>query len=52
MIATCQYHMILTAFAPLLTDGYDPIRLQDVKDDMQIAREEIFGPVMQLMTFK
>jgi len=23
-----------------------------VKDDMKIAKEEIFGPVMQLMTFK
>merc|ERR1712048_1192803 len=34
--------------------GYvvEPTVFADVKDDMKIAKEEIFGPVMQLMTFK
>jgi len=36
------------------TKGYyiAPTIFGDVKDDMKIAQEEIFGPVMQLMTFK
>merc|ERR1711881_154660 len=34
--------------------GYfvQPTVFSDVKDDMKIAKEEIFGPVMQLMKFK
>lgn len=34
--------------------GYfiEPTVFADVKDDMRIAREEIFGPVMQIMKFK
>merc|ERR1719473_2634654 len=34
--------------------GYfvQPTVFTDVKDDMTIAKEEIFGPVMQLMKFK
>jgi len=34
--------------------GYfvEPTLFTDVKDEMKIAREEIFGPVMQVMTFK
>jgi aldehyde dehydrogenase (NAD+) len=34
--------------------GYfvQPTVFKDVKDDMTIAKEEIFGPVMQLMKFK
>ena len=36
------------------TSGYyvEPTVFTDVKDDMKIAREEIFGPVMQVMKFK
>lgn len=29
-----------------------PTIFTDVKDDMKIAREEIFGPVMQILKFK
>lgn len=34
--------------------GYfvEPTVFTDVKDDMRIAKEEIFGPVMQIMKFK
>jgi aldehyde dehydrogenase (NAD+) len=34
--------------------GYfiEPTVFADVKDDMKIAREEIFGPVMSIMKFK
>ncbi|GHP10255.1 hypothetical protein PPROV_000898700 [Pycnococcus provasolii] len=34
--------------------GYfvEPTIFTDVQDDMAIAREEIFGPVMQIMTYK
>jgi len=36
------------------TQGYyvQPTVFTEVKDEMEIAREEIFGPVMQLMKFK
>ena len=30
----------------------EPTVFSDVKDDMQIAKEEIFGPVMQILKFK
>ena len=35
-------------------DGYfvEPTVFTDVKDDMKIAQEEIFGPVMSIMKFK
>ena len=35
-------------------DGYfiKPTVFSDVTDDMRIAREEIFGPVMQIIKFK
>ena len=34
--------------------GYfiEPTVFDDVKDDMKIAKEEIFGPVMNILTFK
>jgi len=34
--------------------GYyiEPTVFSDVTDDMRIAREEIFGPVMQIIKFK
>lgn len=47
--------------ATLLTGGKRPNRkgyfieptvFADVTDDMTIAKEEIFGPVMQIMKFK
>ncbi|UYV60899.1 ALDH1A2 [Cordylochernes scorpioides] len=36
------------------TSGYfvEPTIFADVKDDMRIAREEIFGPVQQIFSFK
>lgn len=36
------------------TRGYfvQPTVFADVKDSMRIAREEIFGPVMQILKFK
>lgn len=39
---------------PKLSNGcfYAPTVFTDVKDDMRIAREEIFGPVLSVMTFK
>ncbi len=30
----------------------EPTVFADVKDDMQIAKEEIFGPVQQIIKFK
>ena len=30
----------------------EPTVFTDVKDDMKIAREEIFGPVMSVLKFK
>ncbi|XP_073806117.1 aldehyde dehydrogenase 2 family member, tandem duplicate 1 isoform X1 [Danio rerio] len=40
--------------APAAERGYfiQPTVFGDVKDDMKIAREEIFGPVMQILKFK
>lgn len=40
--------------APAAERGYfiQPTVFGDVKDDMTIAREEIFGPVMQILKFK
>lgn len=37
-----------------LADGYffEPTVVTDVKDDMTIVREEIFGPVMPVMTYR
>lgn len=36
------------------SEGYfvEPTVFADVKDDMKICREEIFGPVMQILKFK
>ena len=36
------------------TEGFfiEPTVFSDVKDDMRIAQEEIFGPVMQILKFK
>ena len=31
---------------------FEPTVFADVKDDMKIAREEIFGPVMSIFKFK
>lgn len=45
---------LLTGGKPCGEKGYyiEPTIFTDVKDDMQIARDEIFGPVMSLMKFK
>ncbi|KAI4380037.1 hypothetical protein MLD38_006268 [Melastoma candidum] len=45
---------LLTGGKPVGTKGYyiQPTIFADVKDDMTIARDEIFGPVMALMKFK
>ncbi|KAI8021045.1 Aldehyde dehydrogenase family 2 member C4 [Camellia lanceoleosa] len=45
---------LLTGGKPCGQKGYyiEPTIFTDVKDDMVIAKEEIFGPVMSLMKFK
>lgn len=45
---------LLTGGKPLGTKGYyiQPTVFTDVKEDMLIAKEEIFGPVLSLMKFK
>jgi len=45
---------LLTGGKPYSEKGYyiEPTIFTDVKDDMSIAKEEIFGPVMALMKFK
>ncbi|XP_021827699.1 aldehyde dehydrogenase family 2 member C4 [Prunus avium] len=45
---------LLTGGKPLGNKGYyiEPTIFTDVKDDMLIAKDEIFGPVMALMKFK
>ncbi|KAL5228182.1 hypothetical protein ABZP36_016447 [Zizania latifolia] len=45
---------LLTGGKPAGDKGYyiEPTIFADVKEDMQIAQEEIFGPVMSLMKFK
>ncbi|KAI4966489.1 hypothetical protein ZWY2020_040806 [Hordeum vulgare] len=45
---------LLTGGKPCSDKGYyiEPAIFTDVKDDMSIAQEEIFGPVMALMKFK
>ncbi|KAH7511896.1 hypothetical protein FEM48_Zijuj12G0031700 [Ziziphus jujuba var. spinosa] len=45
---------LLTGGKPLGNKGYyiQPTVFADVKDDMLIAQDEIFGPVMALMKFK
>ncbi|XP_031384472.1 aldehyde dehydrogenase family 2 member C4-like [Punica granatum] len=45
---------LLTGGKPWGSKGYyvEPTVFADVKEDMQIVREEIFGPVMSLMKFK
>ncbi|KAJ4846398.1 Aldehyde dehydrogenase 2 member C4 [Turnera subulata] len=45
---------LLTGGKPLETEGYyiQPTIFTDVKEDMLIAKDEIFGPVMSLMKFK
>ncbi|CAM0881551.1 unnamed protein product [Alopecurus aequalis] len=45
---------LLTGGKPCSEKGYyiEPTIFTDVKDDMSIAQEEIFGPVMSLMKFK
>ncbi|CAK9150885.1 unnamed protein product [Ilex paraguariensis] len=45
---------LLTGGKPYDRNGYyiEPTIFTDVKDDMIIAKEEIFGPVMSLMKFK
>ncbi|PSS20880.1 Aldehyde dehydrogenase family 2 member like [Actinidia chinensis var. chinensis] len=45
---------LLTGGKPCGHKGYyiEPTIFTDVKDDMVIAKEEIFGPVMSLMKFK
>lgn len=45
---------ILTGGKPLDAKGYyyEPTILTDVKQDMEIIQEEIFGPVLPIMTYK
>ncbi|XP_031389066.1 aldehyde dehydrogenase family 2 member C4-like isoform X3 [Punica granatum] len=45
---------LLTGGKPWGSKGYyvEPTVFVDVKEDMQIARDEIFGPVLSLMKFK
>lgn len=45
---------LLTGGKPCSEKGYyiEPTIFTDVKDDMSITQEEIFGPVMSLMKFK
>ncbi|KAF2303906.1 hypothetical protein GH714_024357 [Hevea brasiliensis] len=45
---------LLTGGKPLFKMGYfiEPTIFTDVKEDMLIAKDEIFGPVMSLMKFK
>jgi aldehyde dehydrogenase (NAD+) len=45
---------LLTGGARHGSEGYyvEPTVFADVKDDMKICREEIFGPVMQILKFK
>ncbi|KAL3532434.1 hypothetical protein ACH5RR_005955 [Cinchona calisaya] len=45
---------LLTGGKPCGEKGYyiEPTVFSDVKDDMRIAKEEIFGPVISLMKFK
>ncbi|OAY27330.1 aldehyde dehydrogenase family 2 member C4 [Manihot esculenta] len=45
---------LLTGGKPLFEKGYfiEPTIFTDVKEDMLIAKDEIFGPVMSLMKFK
>ncbi|KAJ9167794.1 hypothetical protein P3X46_019388 [Hevea brasiliensis] len=45
---------LLTGGKPLFKKGYfiEPTIFTDVKEDMLIAKDEIFGPVMSLMKFK
>ncbi|KAG6424169.1 hypothetical protein SASPL_114582 [Salvia splendens] len=45
---------LLTGGKPAANKGYyiEPTIFTDVTDDMTIAKEEIFGPVMSLMKFK
>lgn len=45
---------LLTGGNPIGSKGYyiEPTIFGDVKDDMKIAKEEIFGPVMSVLKFK
>jgi len=45
---------LLTGGKPCSDNGYyiEPTIFADVKEDMKIAQDEIFGPVMSLMKFK
>ncbi|XP_004287088.1 PREDICTED: aldehyde dehydrogenase family 2 member C4-like [Fragaria vesca subsp. vesca] len=45
---------LLTGGKPVGNKGYyiEPTVFTDVKDDMMIAKDEIFGPVMSVMKFK
>ncbi|KAF3333457.1 aldehyde dehydrogenase family 2 member C4-like protein [Carex littledalei] len=45
---------LLTGGKPCGKKGYyiEPAVFTDVKDDMLIAKDEIFGPVMSVMKFK
>jgi len=45
---------MLTGGSRVGSDGYfvEPTIFVDVKEDMKIAKEEIFGPVMSIMKFK
>jgi aldehyde dehydrogenase (NAD+)/betaine-aldehyde dehydrogenase len=58
-IVTCPAVISLIAFvSTLLDEGYDaglfvqPTIFDGVRNDMKIAQEEIFGPVLSVMTFK
>ncbi|KAL6224019.1 hypothetical protein ACLB2K_002876 [Fragaria x ananassa] len=59
-ILTCIEHgkregaTLLTGGKPVGNKGYyiEPTVFTDVKDDMMIAKDEIFGPVMSVLKFK
>lgn len=53
-IGKCEGAELLTGGKRHGDQGYfvEPTVFADVKDDMRIAREEIFGPVMNIMKFR
>jgi len=50
--AKVRYRKEVSGVAPPGGLYYPPTLLTDVRDDMEIAREEIFGPVLSVMQFE